>query len=493
MFSSRKQYIDHINDLYDTSREKNLLIGSSDYWPVVRIHLSYLCHLKFVGKEISYPGLATFSKFSFPKLLSLVRRRINLELLIRKYKFDSKNIILLIGFNDHYSKSGINPYIHPVINLLNENKIENKTLILRNIDNEEYETSLSELFNSLFSYYDDLFYLGKNNSSLAVSHEIAKEIKEHFLFEDFDKGSIEGVCNKIANECNKSIIYRKTFLKFLQIIKPSIIWTSVYYDNRILSLNLVANKLKIPIIEYQHSMQGNDHFAYSKWENIDMIRNYFPSIYWVWRNSDAEMIKKNFCGDIYQPKILEGGNIYLAQEKSKVDPPEKDNEKANGILVTLQGLWVPSFVEEAVEKCLGFTWYFRLHPRYPVDRSKLEELKWKFPDRVEIEQANNLSLYQIFNKVRFNLTSFSGTAIEAHAFGIINVIFSAEGESAYSDMISNKAFLYASNFSELQNILNSNSLEVNLNYNRMETDMEIIKRSIYKLPNVFHHIEDDLR
>jgi hypothetical protein len=485
MFSSRRQYLDLINGLYHKGFKKNFIIARPEFWPVIKIQLGFLCHFMFGGSEIRYSSYKKFSKFSFKKFFSLCSEKISTWFLSARYKNFLKDKILLVGFTNNQSETGTNPYIHPVKKILDEAGIRNEIFLLKSNNIVEDEKTLPGFFYRLHSFYENSFYLKKNKKRSALLDKIKDEIKENFFFEKSGDIFAENSCNTIIAALIQHLNFQKAFSRFLKITNPRVIWTYCFYDNRILSLNAAANKLKIPVIEYQHSAQGNDHFAYSKWENADAIRDYFPSCFWVWRKSDAARIAKNFYGTAFRPKIIIGGNIFLSLEKTNPGQLEKHAGKAKSILVTLQGMWVPSFVEEAVEKFPEFTWYFRLHPRHPQDKLKLEQLKLKFPGRIEIEKANELSLYRLFQKVRFNLTSFSGTALEAHAFGVANIIFSEEGKSAYQDMIDNNAFLYVSNFSELEGILSNDYLQVNFEYDQMETDIQNVKKYVFEVTGTY--------
>ncbi len=111
-------------------------------------------------------------------------------------------------------------------------------------------------------------------------------------------------------------------------------------------------------------------------------------------------------------------------------------------------------MEEFIEKDMEHIWYFRLHPRYPEDKQKLISLKTKFPDKVEIDEANNLSLYELFYKVKINITDFSGTALEAAEFGIKNIIIGEKGAKIYSEKIMNGDYTFADSSIKLMNTIN---------------------------------------
>jgi hypothetical protein len=249
---------------------------------------------------------------------------------------------------------------------------------------------------------------------------------------------------EFLKQLRDSHIFYKTFVHFLRIVTPGAIWSYNFYHTRINALIRAGNKLKLPTIEYQHSAISGNHFAYTKWHQIDEIADQLPNTYWLWNEADAKRIRENFYSQRHQPKVIVGGNLYLRQEKKRILgvglSQTFDPEKS--ILVALQGIWIPSFVEEVVAALPGWTWYFRLHPRYPADKENLFKLKQQMGEQVEVELANSLPIYELFCRVKFNITCFSGTALEAHDFGIRNIIFGTEGYSTYHEYITAGEFDY---------------------------------------------------
>jgi hypothetical protein len=248
-----------------------------------------------------------------------------------------------------------------------------------------------------------------------------------------------------------------TFKQFLKVTSPQLVWSYVYYDNDTLALSRAANKCRIPMVEYQHSQQSDFHFAYSKWNLMDSYKEYFPSVFWVWSQEDADRILRNFSSKKYQPKIIAGGNLAVIQKKQLFN--NKDASAASGVLVSLAGEWIPEFVEKFISEDTKHTWYFRLHPRYPQDKARLMEFKNRFPNKIEIENANKLPLYQVFTLVKHNITNSSGTALEAEHFGIKNLIIGERGWIIYKEQIGSGKFHEVGTEDALSDILNKRSLE----------------------------------
>lgn len=214
-----------------------------------------------------------------------------------------------------------------------------------------------------------------------------------------------------------------------------------------MALIRAAQALNIKTIEYQHSSISKYHFAYGGWsDRINKSESFFPSIFWAWSNTDAEVITNTFKA-LPNLNTYVGGNLFLQSFK-------KNSTKSNNIiLVTLQGIPLPIFLINYISLNKDFKWYIRQHPRYPLDKKIIEEFQFKNPDNIEMEDANKLSLYELLSMASYHITCYSGTAIEAQEFGIQNIIFGEDGYNSYKQQIENGSFLYVNNAKEVDEIL----------------------------------------
>jgi hypothetical protein len=234
-----------------------------------------------------------------------------------------------------------------------------------------------------------------------------------------------------------------------------------------MALNRAANHLKIKSIEYQHSQQSDEHFAYAPWKNIELYSEFFPNTFWLWKKSDADRILRNFSSSKYIPNVIVGGNLSVIQQKEEFN--YKASEAHKGILVSLQGIWIPGFLEEIIARDTEHFWYFRLHPRYPEDKQKLIDFRNKFPGKIEMDLANSLSLYELFTKVSISVTDFSGVALEAQEFGVKNIIIGKRGSEVYKQEIGEGSFhcaLTETDFMEHLNLFSQQNYNVLINTER---------------------------
>jgi hypothetical protein len=464
------------------------------YFPIIRIQLSYFLTLiranKFEAKNISTKIYYTKHTFTFSDFVALVRIWFVLFRLKILNKNLLKNKVLLFGFAHHYygqENTKSNLYISTFKQELITKKIEHQEYFYSYGDSPgnnpvrlkmlydtlyHYQSLVSAFKFKLFNKYNSYI----NNAELLKSFLVQNEI-EH----------VEHCTNLIYNSLIEQEIRYNTFKQFLKTLKPQLIWTYCYYDNSIMALSRAANYLKIKTVEYQHSIQGDGHFAYSKWNKVDLYSNFFPKAFWVWRTEDADNILKNFSGLTYTPQVIVGGNIAAQYQKEKSGEKMKKNETPNGILVSLQGGWIKDFVEKAIAKDEKYTWYFRLHPRYPQDKEKLLALKDKFPDKVEIDLANRLSLHELFKNVCANITDFSGVALEAQEFGIKNIIVGEKGYQIYKSEIETNYFFYASYYQELCDILYGQVLNKTDISRTVEATRDNLDKAINQLLTEINH------
>jgi len=272
--------------------------------------------------------------------------------------------------------------------------------------------------------------------------------------------------------------YHYAYFKVLTIIKPAVVWSYNYANNMIMALNRACNDLNIYCVEYQHSVQSDYDYAYINWPATEKGHAFFfPKQFWVWRESDRKRIKKNFTPVRSDIDVVIGGNICISEFISR---RQKRTYTSNKILLTLQGSWMPEFIENYILDNEQFHWYIRLHPRYPLEKAKLIAFSAKYPGKVEIKDANEKPIYELFDLVDYHLTSFSGSALEAQVFGVQNIIYGQVGYDTYKEYIEAKAFFFVNNSGTLHNILNNRKMNLQT-YDPILIDPNLIKENILNL------------
>lgn len=450
---TRRKFLELLDEFYDLNSFKINVGGGIFFWPIARIQAGYFFFLfsdnKVDLRNIKNESALIVNKVRFLDIFNLFKFYFK----SLKFKFRLRNSltgkILLVGFIDHYYKyndSIESLYISPIKIELQKSNIAHDEFLMSNNSSNKHKSELLDFYNATYEYYRILY---------KVKNVFFKKNKNYFknalLFKEFLETKNISNTGHISNIVYRTLIVQEikynTFNFFLKTTNPKLIWNYCYYDNTVMALNRAANRLKIENIEYQHSAQSDEHFAYAKWKNVDSYKEVFPNTFWVWKQTDAERIVRNFSGCNYIPKVIVGGNLSVLQHKENFVRLPNFN---SGILISLQGAWIPLFVEKVIENDDNYLWYFRLHPRYPEDKLKLLELKEKFPSKVEIEQANNDSLYTLFRKVGICITDTSGVALEASEFGITNIIIGERGSQTYVQEITSGIFSLALNEAQLK-------------------------------------------
>ncbi len=461
-----KSYYD--NELFDrleqyVAKQKDDLIYD---FPLLRIQLAFFLG-KFQGNKFDVNAIFNEVKykrlpFNFGSFARLVKLRILLVMLNLYNRKLLKNKVLLFGYTSHYNRqedgTELNLYLSPLKDELRSIKIEFEELLMQRTRFDINLTRLKVYYDILFEYNTLLFSFKAKLFNKYKQYIKKAELIKKFLIESNVPKHEHCVTTYYSTRIDQEIIYN-TFNQLLKVTKPKLVWTYVYYDNDALALCRAANKHGIPVVEYQHSQQSDFHFAYAKWNKMESYSQYFPSVFWVWSDEDKERIQKNFFAKGYRPRIVAGGNLAVIQKKQLFN--YKEPSASNGILISLAGEWIPEFLEKIIAKDNKYMWYFRLHPRYPQDKQLLMEFKNKFPEKIEIDKANNLPLYQLFTFVNVNITNSSGTALEAEHFKIHNIIASDRGRIIYKDKIAEGKFLSVANELELSAILYSGTLDKN--------------------------------
>jgi hypothetical protein len=143
-------------------------------------------------------------------------------------------------------------------------------------------------------------------------------------------------------------------------------------------------------------------------------------------------------------------------------------------LLTLQGQGIPEFLAQRIANENDWKWYLRVHPRYPQDQSLIEELKKQNPDFVEIDEANQSSIYTLMPRMNFHVTAYSGSALEASYFGVQNLIFGAKGAQTYQTEIQSGEYLWVNSSDDLNQALSSKGQKSQISF----PDRAMIQKNI---------------
>lgn len=429
--------------LFDKWSTMNFLFKGVNWWPLIRtnVNLRYFSEKRnnFEKSSInSTPsGIIKVPNISYRTILSIIK------LFLITTKANKTNAIFTYDIHKTTFHNGgkINQYTQPFIDYFKDS----------NIDFDVYDVNKTWLnpinTGALHAFYRKKTTLQFNNDSAfrftlkRFTDDLASAIHPNFnLFNSLAQTIISSQANYLAYLwCFKKAKY-KNILYYC------------YYGDAIMAINRAAKKRGIKTIEYQHSQVSKEHIAYSGWKNMHEDL-FFPSIVWAWSADDVISLKKEFSFIPDFTAIL-GGNVfvpwYLKTNNIPSAPPDSSSLK---ILLTLQGIGIPTYLFDYIAKSENVVWFIREHPRQPFDKALISKLKAINPKWVDIENANKDSLYKLLSEVNYHITSYSGSAIEAQLFNVKNIIFSEKGYKSYQTNIEQNEFLFIRNDKELDIIL----------------------------------------
>lgn len=452
MFKNRSEYLTVIDRISNKMVGELKPIFKINTLFIVNIQLSYQLHMAYAKGTI--PDLSSYKQRFTHQLKGKAQIVKSLKKLIIQlpklfffifYSKFSKIDVLYVGYKtNNLTVNGVsqNQYLQPIAkeNLTKKNMFY---YFDGNIDKDWSKKSIEFLFDWYTEFYKIRLFLskGKKLALLNLGNIINK-----YLFNELGK-PIKGFDNFIADKIIEYKVHTVVYKKILKKIKPQSVLGYCYYDNRTNAMFSAAKKLKINTIEYQHSSISNNHFAYSNWDNIDEISIHFPSEFYVWNENDKLLIENNFKGIEYKPKIKVKGIKHLNQVVKKAHIAD------DKLLICLQGLWMPNWLENFIINDDNHKWFIRLHPRYPNDKIQLSKIQELRKTNIYIEEANNSSLDYLLGHSKALITCFSGTAIEAHELGLKVFIYGKEGKATYYEYIEKGLFTYLKNSRVLEMML----------------------------------------
>lgn len=436
---TREKCLIILKDFTQTFEDVNFDFCGVDWWPLIKIQVAYQLHL-LITREINnktYHKPASL-KLNEPKYNFKMKLRFWKQMILKPYKTKSK--VAVFTQSGHYSTMYkgkiINQFTDPFLMYFKELEI---SYSLSNINKQ----------NRYFQIFQ------KNYSSKTIK-QFNKNIKFQKQLLDLSKYlelKIDANFSLFSLLSNTIVLNQASFLTYCKLFSSSNYKTAliyVYYDNTNMAICRAAKKTGIKTFEYQHSQISSKHFAYGGWtERIARSNCFFPDTIWVWKENDVKYLSETFKA-LPRFSVILGGNVYASQYVKKNIKTE--NPDVLKILITLQGMGLPSFLYNYISKSKNIIWFIRIHPRYQADREMINELQNINPKFIEIEKSNTLSLLDLLSEVDYHMTCFSGSALEAQILNVQNIIFGEEGYLSYKEQIENNSFLYVTNEGELNKI-----------------------------------------
>lgn len=463
---SQKETLEAIVDFEENHHIENFKVGGLNIWPLLRLNAG--AHLSSIRSTVMKFGVSSsasaFKKISFrlEKYRHLRRiGRADREHNMKTLKPECEALFLAHSGTRYGTSNGqyYDIIIDPVIDLLEETKVnwlvwERFAIWLDRVP--RYRAS------AIFEPKLELELFKRNRKkNFAVSNDFKKNLKD---YNDWQR-SLGGapleqsyVMKMVNNVTAMSVIFEKWFKK----IKPKALFVVCWYTPNItLAAILAANRLKIKTIDVQHGLQSGVHYAYSHWTNgPDEGYGLLPKFFWVWGESEAELLRKSDSNIIQPENIVVGGNVWLAgwrEEYPGIMTPFReavDNAKnlrggsRKVILVTLQDDAPVSNLIPIIEHSpREWRWWLRLrYNMFDLKASIEAELARIGCGSYEMERSSTLPLYALMQKADVHVTWWSTCAVEALAFGLPSVIIHQNGRDAFEEYIESGDMSFAADW-----------------------------------------------
>jgi len=241
------------------------------------------------------------------------------------------------------------------------------------------------------------------------------------------------------------------FERVLSAAAPVRAFVNTYYSIEGMAFVLACRRLRVPVADLQHGLQGDHHVAYGRWLNLpNNGYELLPDEFWVWGELERRAIDDwtPYRRTYHQPVIT--GNAWLELWRSESDPfvhhavsEARRMRRADArrcVLVTLQ--W--GLPEEETLKLLrairmapdDIQWWLRLHPLVAHDRRPIRSLIEQYGLRnVQIDGPTDLPLHALLKIIDVHVTHSSSTVIEACEFAVPSVVTSQDGAQFFQEQI----------------------------------------------------------
>lgn len=449
-----------LEDWIQLFQDRKFVFADTHWWPLIKIQVSYQWYIFQQQNDRPKPYIQ-LSQGHFPTPKK-TKKSLFASLKERLQKKASTSSVLIL--TDHKNQTTaweghlVNPYTQPFEQYFAEQQIAYDLFDISKpqdfkpfCDSNLYPHFQSEVMSK---FHADTEF----QSALQTACRSLQEL----LHPDFNLYGF--LATQIINNQARYLYFVRLF-KFCSYQK---VLLYCYYNSFMMAVTRAAHHCGIEVIEYQHSQITSGHFAYSPWSNrIVDSAIFFPNIFWAWRQSDVNYIQKSYQ---YIPgfRAIVGGHVFLSRTHAIAE------QKEQSILFTLQGRGIPEFLTQRIVNENDWKWYLRVHPRYPQDQSLIEELKKQNPNFVEIDEANQTSIYALMPRMRFHITAYSGSALEASYFGVRNLIFSSKGAQTYQAEIQCGEFLLIDSSDDLNQALTTNNYKSYLSF----PDRAMIQKNI---------------
>lgn len=229
------------------------------------------------------------------------------------------------------------------------------------------------------------------------------------------------------------------FGDLLDRTKPDLCTITSYYSIKGIAFVYACRKKGIPVVDIQHGLQGNTHYAYT---DLDEGRNdslFYPSHFWKWQQEDEISGEAYIYGGHPWIHFIRKNRSVFEQEVYNFDRRLRANHKA--ILVTLQSFDsydvyqdLFAYIRDSQDT---YDWIIRAHP-VMLKSGALDQVKDKLQsfdittDYLVTDTVTPLIFTLEASSV--HITAYSSVVLEAHQLGIPNILLVADGHQIFKSI-----------------------------------------------------------
>lgn len=235
-----------------------------------------------------------------------------------------------------------------------------------------------------------------------------------------------------------SILFRAgQYEVWLGRMKPRIVFIDCWYTSEALPVILATRRLGLPTVDLQHGVQGESHFGYAAWPDLQNAQ-LIPDCFWFWGRRDAEIFKAPSNAFQRYARAVVGGSLELNffRERGATSDAEKvSSPDGVSILVTEQkGIDISNVLTPVIKSTVGrHRWIIRPHPGQ--QRSVLETALGSLASQVTLIPPRRETVYESLARADVHVTGFSSVALEALALGIRTVLVHPAAREIYGSYI----------------------------------------------------------
>jgi hypothetical protein len=247
----------------------------------------------------------------------------------------------------------------------------------------------------------------------------------------------------------QSIAMFYQFLFFL--MRPSMAFVVCYYSYDGMALALACRRLKIPLVDVQHGVQGVHHRAYGRLDVVP-VNGYalMPKYFWCWGEYEVSVIDQ-WAKNTHYHEAFRGGDLWLkywqdrfSSEKEDYDEQLMEIVRRDGshykgeVLLTLQpGLENSKEIRNIIDYIntgSEYFWWIRIHPTM---MGKGHEINAMLTNEkgFNVDAASRMPLLNLISRVDVHLTHSSSVVLEAKRFGVCTIIVSEDAQEFYEQEI----------------------------------------------------------